>query len=267
MLTVLSLGAGVQSSTLALMAAKGEITPMPNCAIFADTGAEPTHVHTYLDWLERQLPFPVHRVMKGGGLEQGLIDAAAGKRVATPPFFTRSSEGDVGILRRQCTAEFKIAPIKKKLRELLGLESGQRAPKDVQVVQYIGISTDEAVRMKPSQDRWIENRWPLIEKGMNRAECLLWVERNGYRKPGKSACTFCPYHDDSLWRDMKNNDPESFGKAVEMDKLMRAGMGGKTQELYLHRSMKPLDEIDFRNAEDVGQYRMFDDECEGMCGN
>jgi hypothetical protein len=41
MLTVLSLGAGVQSSTMALMAAKGEIIPMPDCAIFADTGAEP----------------------------------------------------------------------------------------------------------------------------------------------------------------------------------------------------------------------------------
>ena len=35
---VLSLGAGVQSSTLALMAAKGEVTPMPDVAVFADTG-------------------------------------------------------------------------------------------------------------------------------------------------------------------------------------------------------------------------------------
>ena len=40
-LRVLSLGAGVQSTTLALMAAHGEIGPMPDCAIFADTGWEP----------------------------------------------------------------------------------------------------------------------------------------------------------------------------------------------------------------------------------
>ena len=58
MINVLSLGAGVQSSTMALMAAKGEITPMPDCAIFADTQAEPQSVYDYLDWLEKQLPFP-----------------------------------------------------------------------------------------------------------------------------------------------------------------------------------------------------------------
>lgn len=40
-LRVLSLGAGVQSTTLALMAAHGEFEQMPDCAIFADTGWEP----------------------------------------------------------------------------------------------------------------------------------------------------------------------------------------------------------------------------------
>src|SRR3990167_1759221 len=65
MMNIISLGAGVQSSTMALMAAHGEITPMPDCAIFADTQAEPKSVYTWLDWLEKQLPFPVHRVTKG----------------------------------------------------------------------------------------------------------------------------------------------------------------------------------------------------------
>lgn len=62
---IISLGAGVQSSTLALMAVHGEITPMPDAAIFADTQAEPQSVYKWLDWLEMQLPFPVHRVTKG----------------------------------------------------------------------------------------------------------------------------------------------------------------------------------------------------------
>ena len=64
-ITVLSLGAGVQSSTLALMAAHGEVTPMPDCAIFADTGWEPKAVYDWLDWLEPQLPFQVTRVANG----------------------------------------------------------------------------------------------------------------------------------------------------------------------------------------------------------
>lgn len=69
---IISLGAGVQSSTMALMAAHGEITPMPDCAIFADTQAEPKSVYTWLDWLEKQLPFPVHRVTRGDLAADGL---------------------------------------------------------------------------------------------------------------------------------------------------------------------------------------------------
>ena len=46
-----SLGAGVQSSAMALMAAAGEISPMPRAAIFADTQAEPDSVYRWLDWL------------------------------------------------------------------------------------------------------------------------------------------------------------------------------------------------------------------------
>ena len=59
-LRVLSLGAGVQSTTLALMAAHGEIDPMPDCAIFADTGWEPSAMQGHLAWLMsgNVLPFP-----------------------------------------------------------------------------------------------------------------------------------------------------------------------------------------------------------------
>ena len=266
MLHILSLGAGVQSSTLALMAAKGEITPMPDCAIFADTGAEPKAVYDWLDWLEKQLPFPVHRVMHKDGLLADLEGALNGGRFASVPFYTESNNSSGGLMRRQCTREYKITPIRQKIRDLLGLEKGQRAGKEILVSQYIGISTDEAGRMKPSMDKWIKNRWPLIENNISRLNCMEWMESNGYPKPVKSACTFCPYHDDALWRDMKMNDPESFSSAVKIDGKIRGGVRGTKQRLFLHSSLKPLDEVDFRNAEDVGQGRLFDDECEGMCG-
>ena len=71
---IISLGAGVQSSTMALMAAKGEITPMPDCAIFADTGWEPVRVYEWLDWLETQLPFPLYRVSKGN-LREDIVNS------------------------------------------------------------------------------------------------------------------------------------------------------------------------------------------------
>jgi 3'-phosphoadenosine 5'-phosphosulfate sulfotransferase (PAPS reductase)/FAD synthetase len=82
-LHIISLGAGVQSSTMALMAAHGEITPMPAAAVFADTQAEPASVYKWLDWLERQLPFPVARVTRGSLEQDGLIM----RRPRTDAFF------------------------------------------------------------------------------------------------------------------------------------------------------------------------------------
>jgi len=73
-LRVLSLGAGVQSTTIALMAARGEI-PAPDCAIFADTGDEPRAVYEHLAWLRSPgvLPFPVHIVKPTRTLKTALV--------------------------------------------------------------------------------------------------------------------------------------------------------------------------------------------------
>ena len=98
---VISLGAGVQSTTMALMAAHGEIEPMPDAAIFADTGAEPKAVYEHLDWLRSSnvLPFPVE-VVQFSDLAEDIRKTAAGvKPVAgrangylAPPFFTGNSD-------------------------------------------------------------------------------------------------------------------------------------------------------------------------------
>jgi len=265
MIHVLSLGAGVQSSTLALMLARGEVGPMPDCAIFADTGAEPASVYDWLDWLETQLPYPVHRVMKANGLRENIIAAVAGGRFAGAPFFTESRSAGGGQLRRQCTREFKVEPITKKLRELVGLEYRQRAPREVMVTQFIGISYDEVIRMKPSREHWIEHKWPLVELRMRRLDCLAWMESHGYPKPGRSACTFCPYHSDAEWKDLQSK-PKDWAETILIDEMIRGGVRGTTEKLYLHRSLKPLAELNFDSAEDRGQQTMFNEECEGMCG-
>ena len=80
---IISLGAGVQSSTMALMAAHGEITPMPVAAIFADTQAEPTSVYRWLDWLEKQLPFPVYRVSQGS-LTDACLKTRTNRKTGRP---------------------------------------------------------------------------------------------------------------------------------------------------------------------------------------
>ena len=120
--------------------------------------------------------------------------------------------------------------------------------------------------MKQSGEAWQVNRWPLIERLMSRSDCLLWMDRHGYAIPPKSACIGCPYHSDQAWRDIRDNDPESWADAVEIDKAIRTGFRGIRSELYLHRSLVPLADVDLSTAEDRGQLNMFNNECEGMCG-
>jgi hypothetical protein len=263
MLNVLSLGAGVQSTTLALMAAHGEITPMPDCAIFADTGWEPKAVYDHLAWLMSPdvLPFPVHQVTIGP-LREHVIKRSnsTGQRFAAVPWYVRMPDGGDAMGRRQCTKEYKLTPIRRKVRELLG---GKTPKGGAQV--WIGISTDEAMRMKPSQLGYIINRWPLIDHRMNRNDCLRWLEKHGYPTPPRSACIGCPYNSDRRWRDMRDSDPVSFADAVAVDAAIR-NMPGFRGQSFMHRSMKPLDQVDLSNAEDRGQLNLFNNECEGMCG-
>ena len=255
---VLSLGAGVQSSTLALMAEHGEIDK-PDFAIFADTGWEPQHCYDWLDWLETQLSYPVIRVSKGNIRNDLLETLTSSKRFASIPFFVEN-----GLGRRQCTAEYKILPLQRKVRELLGYAPRKRIPQN-SVEMLIGISRDEAQRMKPSRDKWINNRWPLIELEMTRSDCLTWMANKGYPLPPKSSCIGCPFHSNQHWREMKQNDPAAWEDACYVDEQLRAnGYRGQMRNLeYMHRSLAPLRDA---NIGDEWTVDMFGNECEGMCG-
>jgi len=271
MLRVLSLGAGVQSSTMALMATVGEIEPMPDAAIFADTGWEPKAVYNHLNWLcSGVLAFPVHRVQRGNirhdlsGLHEHGKTRLQGRGIPVP-YFVKTERPGGGRLQRQCTKHYKLEPIRVKLRELMGLKPGQRVGKR-KVEVWIGISTDEIMRVKPAHEPWITRRWPLIEKEMSRWDCLRWLEDFKFPKPPKSACIGCPYHNNAMWREMKMDRPEEFADAVEVDGFIRNGLPTSREGLYVHRSLKPLKDVDFRNLEDRGQLNLFNEECEGMCG-
>lgn len=271
-LRVISLGAGVQSTTMALMAAHGEIGPMPDCAIFADTGWEPQLVYEHLHWLMslNVLPFPVE-IVSQGNIRNDIDKLVNGEsirgqgRAAAAPFFVAGKDGIAAPLRRQCTGHYKIEPIETALKSKLGIKPRQRQPKEALVELWIGISTDEIYRVKPAPQAWIKRRWPLIERRLSRSDCLLWMERNDYPTPPKSSCIGCPYHSDEHWRQVKKN-PDEWADAVKVDAMIRKGFGSTRSDLYLHRSLKPLDEVDLSSAEDRGQINLFNNECEGMCG-
>ena len=272
--TVLNLGAGVQSSCLALMAAKGEVGPMPDFAVFADTQAEPTSVYKWLDWLETQLPFPVIRVTKGNLTEDSLKIVYRKKtgmksmRRLIPLFGVKKNGEITAALGRSCTADYKIAPILNEIKTRCGIK---RAQKEITVTQWIGISYDEMQRMKLPSNKWTQHRWPLIEKRMTRTHCLEWMRKNNYPTPPRSACYYCPFHSNDEWRRLRNDEPEFFAKAVEFDakirKMYQEEQTDMKMEVYLHSSCRPIGEIDFSNDSDKGQADFdFSSECEGMCG-
>lgn len=269
MLRILSLGAGVQSTTLALMAARGDTEHRLDCAIFADTGWEPEHVYRHLDWLESQLPFPVYRTARPGvDLGEHAIQIATSPvtRTASPPWYTK---GPDGMLPKQCSKEYKTRVIGQKVRELLGLKRGQRGPKEVVVEQWLGISYDEMQRMKDAEQPFVRNRFPLIEVRMKRRDCLKWMADRQYPKPPKSSCIFCPYRGPAQWREMRDHQPEDWKRACEFDRAIRPGFHGMQGEAFLNRQRVPLADMDLRTDRDMGQTYLdfgFLDECEGMCG-
>ena len=94
-LRVLSLGAGVQSTALLLLAAENPKRARLDAAIFADTGWEPAAVYAHLDRLEAEVArpagIPVYRVSVGN-IRDDALDPA--HRFASMPLYTKAAPGE-----------------------------------------------------------------------------------------------------------------------------------------------------------------------------
>jgi hypothetical protein len=246
---IISLGAGVQSTALLMLAAEGVIPPV-DAAIFADTGWEPRAVYEHLDRLEREIAqpagIPIHRV-SSGNIRDDALDPE--RRFATMPLYVRNLDGSRGMARRQCTDAYKLRPIKAKVRELLGYTHPTPVPRGLRAEQLIGISVDEAHRAHPSDVRYAENVWPLLGLKWTRERCAAYLRARGWGDTPKSACVGCPFHGNRAWRDMRDRRPAEWADAVAFDAAIRHGSAraiAQGQDLrgqaYLHRSRVPLDQ-------------------------
>ena len=275
-LRIISLGAGVQSSALYRLAVLGEVGPKPDYAIFADTQCEPPWVYENLAELEAWGDIPILRP-SAGSLGDKISKAVGNQEghFANIPFWTRSKDGaSAAPLRRHCTSEFKINVVKRQVRDILGLEPGQRAAGKFRVEEWVGISIDEVQRAKPSRFSWVTTRWPLLyDIPMRRPEIKDWMRRKGFKIPGKSACTFCPYRQPVEYARWRAEEPELFEEACEWDELLRSGetglLKGMRDEAYIWRDLRPLRELpplEELEKRDDRQINLFENECEGMCG-
>jgi len=263
---ILSLGAGVQSTTLLRMIIHGELPPVQH-AIFSDTGWEPQAVYQHLETLKAECDnagIPLH-IVSNGNIRQDALNPE--QRFASMPIHIRRQDGKPAIGRRQCTSEYKIKPLMAKQRELAGLKPRQRC-NEHRITTVIGISWDEAQRMRDPAFPWIRNDYPLIDNRIRREDCIRWNTEHGYPPPPRSSCIGCPYHSNTEWRAIRDN-PIDWADAIDFDNQLRTGRLAHLlapSEGFLHPARIPLEQVDIRSQEEAGQGALFDMECEGMCG-
>lgn len=320
----LNLGAGVDSTALLLASLEGLVDSV-DCAIFSDTGWEPSDVYDHLDALERfsaGAGVPVYRVSHGN-LRDDVLDPSV---FATIPCFVKLitetpwpksygrcpscrgfqlvSDGDeqcpdcagtgaiptawearsgvvtIGRVLRQCTPKYKIDPVSKKVRELLGARlwdepcrycsaTGRRiAPWDTQkregpcsvcrgtgerarvggvpagavCEQWIGFDASETERATNTGfPSYSTPRWPLMELGWDRKACIEWLAERGWKGVSRSSCLGCPFHDNETWLEMADHHPKDFAACVLFDRAFRVA-DGLRGERFLHETCVPLDE-------------------------
>jgi hypothetical protein len=258
-LTYLSFGAGVQSTALLVCSNLGLHGVLrADVAIFADTGYEPAYVYDQLRTMQAWSKIPVEVVRAKDQSGRGSFDAII-------PAYTIDGSGDKGILRRQCTSNWKMEPLEAAARRHLGYKSRQVVRK--RACALIGISTDEAQRMKTSRTRWIDNCYPLVDERLRREDCLRIVSEAGLPRPERSACYFCPFHTTAEWKMLRDDHPDEWQRAVEYDRSIRhTTRAGVNKPIFLHRQLVPLDEAVLDRPEENLFGDSWGNECEGMCG-
>jgi len=270
MLKIQSNGMGQQSVAMYLMSSIG-VLPRLDYSIFADPGREKTQTYAYLAWLKKWakknngIPI-VHD--KSKNLYKDILKKSNStrQRFAAIPVFTESG----GMVRRQCTNEYKIIVVDNQIRKLQGKEKGESFDT---VEIWFGISIEEMKRMNGPHRKNVIKVFPFCGykndgkfikidiEPMTRGQIVKWMKEMNYPIPPKSSCVFCPFQSDSNWQDLKNNDPSGFASAIKIDKESRdLSKRGINDKLYLHRSLKPLDEVDFTK----GQFEIGED-CYGYC--
>lgn len=274
MIRIQSNGIGQQSWALYFQSCLGLI-PRFDYSIFADPGKEDRRSYEYLeyamDWAKKNNGIPIVKV-GDRNLYTDLMAGtnSTGNRFASIPAFTKNPDGSTGLLRRQCTGEYKIAEFNKALRRILDL--GNRNFPAVEI--YNAITIEEVERVTTPDIAKFINVYPFCNVSFSktgrsllkyvtatRSDCVQWLKANGFRIPVKSSCTFCPYQSDAQWLDKKQNDPAEWADIVNLDRAIRNSTAkGVREPIYLHRTLKPIDEVYLKED----QTKMFGD-CSDNC--
>lgn len=257
-LKILSCGAGMQSTALALMSCENKMKGVPyphpevpiyDLIIFCDMGWEPPWVYEQVDFIQNAcescgIPFKV--------LESDLygeyIRHFGYKRVSSIPFWSIGEDGKKAKMRRQCTIDKKIVAIQKYVRyELLGYSFREYCRKEDKGTHemHIGFSAEEQQRIFDSYNVMFVNKFPLIEMGLERPDNYKYILEVWGLDTKASACSYCPFHRNYFFQHLKRNHPESYDAVVSLDNLIEERQPASfiRSKLYISRSRKRITEL------------------------
>lgn len=253
----LSLGGGVQSSTLLLMSWLGQ-WEKPDHIIFADTLWESCQTYEWIQWLEKTTGIEIIRVSAGDLLHRATTGrpGKSGRQIFRRllPLFVHHENGKVGrIPTRGCTIEFKRRVLMKKQKELSSAKYGQNW---VCAETWLGITIDEAHRLRDSDVAWMRYRYPLVELGMTRQDCIDWLKSHGYPVPPRSSCVFCPFHSDAHWMELLQDE-------IEREKILYAERRIKNMNPKFSLFKRAKSATEFLQQKSTKEQPQ--EECSGFC--
>ena len=255
-LNVISLGAGKQSSFLLIQALKKTWGWFPDVTIFADTQNEPPWTYSHLAFLQ-EYAYSKYRheitIISAGSLVENNLNYLSGFSSTASSLPLRLAN-DKGFLYRQCTADFKIKPLRRFLKNIKPSRN---------IIFHIGISLDEIERKTSSNIAYIKNNYPLCDSRIDIKQIRSFFKFSNLPVPGKSSCLVCPFHSQTYWKYLKLNFPAEFNHVCDFDDKIR-NWHKASDKCYLHRSCTPLRSCDLSFTPSL--FPELIEECSGICG-
>lgn len=228
---VWSCGGGTQSGAIATLIKLGKL-PRPDIAFMTDTGRERASTWPFVESFIRPALRAVDlelQIIKASDFAN--LDVYWNDTVLLPGYTDQS--GGLGKLSPFCSGKWKRDVAERWLRSI-GIKSCRN---------WIGISLDEARRVRAQHRGWLALWYPLIfAVAMTRTQCVELIRAQGWTgEIPHSSCYMCPNHADAEWLQMKLEWPEDFALACALEAEVRL----KDSHFYLHPQCVPLAEVDF----------------------
>gem|GEM_PF-599012 len=252
-----SYGGGTQSIAIALLVAMGKL-PTPDLIVMADTSFEATETWEYTFAYVLPLLDTIGLTIEIAPHELATVDDYGKNGDLLVPVYT-----ETGKFSTYCSSEWKKAVLRRYLRQVKGVE---------RCVTWLGMSTDEVERLKPSDVQWQEHVWPLCglpreyDYGirLSRADCRQLILDSGWPEPPKSSCWKCPHRRNPQWQRLKRYYPRDFARACQFDEQIRAR--DPLHAVYLHESRQPLATVDFARPDTASLFGEENGGCQsGYC--